>query len=86
MASEGPLLDVAAALADGTIVDWESAAQAMDNDEDRRLLAELRFIAGMARRTTAGGSSVVATPAASGQVAELSGVSAQTHGSCRNSH
>lgn len=48
MASEEPLLDVATALADGTAVDWESAAEGLTNDEDRRLLAELRFIAGMA--------------------------------------
>src|SRR5687767_8960436 len=51
MASEEPLLAVAAALADGTAVDWESAAEALTNDEDRRLLAELRFIAGMAHGT-----------------------------------
>lgn len=78
MASEEPLLDVAAALADGTAVDWESAAQAMDNDEDRRLLAELRFIAGMARSATAGGSSVVVTPAAT-QTAEPPEGSPQTN-------
>jgi tetratricopeptide (TPR) repeat protein len=51
VASEEPLLDVAAALADGTAVDWESAAEVLTNDEDRRLLAELRFIAGMAPST-----------------------------------
>jgi eukaryotic-like serine/threonine-protein kinase len=51
VASEEPLLDVAAALADGTAVDWESAAEVLTNDEDRRLLAELRFIAGMAHST-----------------------------------
>ena len=49
MTSNEPLLDIAAALADGTAVDWESAAQSTTNDEDRRLLAELRFIAGIAR-------------------------------------
>jgi serine/threonine-protein kinase len=43
------LLDVAAALADGTSVDWDSAAQSASSDEDRRLLAELRFIAHVAR-------------------------------------
>jgi serine/threonine protein kinase/Flp pilus assembly protein TadD len=43
------LLDVAAALADGTPVDWDSAAQSASSDEDRRLLAELRFIAHVAR-------------------------------------
>jgi hypothetical protein len=46
-----PLLDVAAALADGTPVDWESAAHSITSEEDRRLLAELRFIAGMVRPT-----------------------------------
>ena len=51
MASEEPLLAVAAALADGTAVDWESAAEVLTDDEDRRLLAELRFIAGMAHST-----------------------------------
>ena len=49
MAADEPLLDVAVAVADGTAVDWESAAQAITNTEDRRLLAELRFIAGVAR-------------------------------------
>ena len=44
-----PLLDVAAALADGTAVDWESAARSINTEEDRRLLAELRFIGGIAR-------------------------------------
>jgi hypothetical protein len=43
VATEEPLRDVAAALADGTAVDWESAALLITNDEDRRLLAELRF-------------------------------------------
>ena len=51
MASDEPLLDVAAALADGTPFDWESAAQSITSEEDRRLLAELRFIAGIARTT-----------------------------------
>jgi serine/threonine protein kinase len=44
-----PLLDVAAALADGTAVDWESAARSINTEDDRRLLAELRFIGGIAR-------------------------------------
>jgi hypothetical protein len=48
VATNEPLLDVAAALADGADVDWESAAQSITNDDDRRLLAELRFIAGVA--------------------------------------
>jgi TolB-like protein/tRNA A-37 threonylcarbamoyl transferase component Bud32/Flp pilus assembly protein TadD len=60
VANEEPLLDVAAALADGTTIDWESACQGATSDEDRRLLAELRFIAGMVRNAppdlTAGSS------------------------------
>jgi serine/threonine-protein kinase len=51
VATDEPLLDVAAALSDGTGVDWESAAQSITNDDERRLLAELRFIAGVARLT-----------------------------------
>ena len=47
--SNDPLLDVAAALADGTPVDWESAARSITTEDDRRLLAELRFIGGIAR-------------------------------------
>lgn len=43
------LLDVAAALADGTPVDWDSAARSAPSEEDRRLLAELRFIERIAR-------------------------------------
>ena len=58
MATDEPLLDIAAALADGTAVDWESAAQSITNDDERRLLAELRFIADMAR-TTRDDSSVI---------------------------
>lgn len=53
MASDNPLFDVAAALADGKPVDWAAAAQAIASDDDRRLLAELRFIAGIARTTAA---------------------------------
>ena len=56
MAGDEPLLDVAAALADGTAVDWESAAQSTTDDEDRRLLAELRFIAGCRPTLAAPGS------------------------------
>jgi serine/threonine protein kinase/tetratricopeptide (TPR) repeat protein len=52
VASDEPLLDVAAALADGTTIDWESASQGVTSDDDRRLLAELRFIAGMVRSAT----------------------------------
>jgi TolB-like protein len=43
------LLDVAAALADGTPVDWDSADRSAPSEEDRRLLAELRFIHHVAR-------------------------------------
>jgi eukaryotic-like serine/threonine-protein kinase len=51
VAADEPLLDVAAALADGKAVDWEAAAHSITSDEDRRLLAALRFIAGVARST-----------------------------------
>jgi eukaryotic-like serine/threonine-protein kinase len=60
-----PLLDVAAALADGTPVDWESADHSLLSDEDRQLLAELRFIAAMVR--PASGQSAVASGAATGR-------------------
>jgi TolB-like protein/tRNA A-37 threonylcarbamoyl transferase component Bud32 len=50
------LLEVAAALADGTPVDWDSAAQSATSEEDRRLLAELRFIARLVGRSTDGSS------------------------------
>jgi hypothetical protein len=50
--------------ADGTPVDWESAANAVTTDEDRRLLEELRFIAGMVRSSPA-----TAAPALSEQPA-----------------
>ena len=48
MTGSDPLLDIAASLADGTAVDWSSAAQSLESDEDRRLLAELRFIGDVA--------------------------------------
>jgi TolB-like protein/predicted Ser/Thr protein kinase len=51
MAVNSPLLEVAAALADGTPVDWEAAAQSIGTDDERRVLAELRFIAGLVRPT-----------------------------------
>jgi TolB-like protein/Flp pilus assembly protein TadD/predicted Ser/Thr protein kinase len=51
------LLDVAAAVADGTPVDWDSAERLATTDEDRRLLEELRFIAGMVRPVAADSSS-----------------------------
>jgi Protein kinase domain len=63
VAADEPLLDVAAALADGKAVDWESAAQSITDDEDRRLLAELRFI-GVARPTPADASGSVPRAAA----------------------
>ena len=50
MTREQPLLDVAAALADGADVDWEAAARAITNDDDRQLLEALRFIAGLSKR------------------------------------
>lgn len=65
MATNEPLLDVAAALADGTPVDWGSAAHSITSEEDRRLLAELRFIAGMVRPTP-GDSSGPVIPVALG--------------------
>lgn len=68
MTNNEPLLDVAAALADGTPVDWESAAVSITSDEDRRLLAELRFISGLVRPTPADSSSH-AVPAALGRSA-----------------
>ena len=54
-----PLLDVAASLADGTAVDWDSAARSLDNDEDRLLLAELRFIAEMTSLSRGDASGVI---------------------------
>src|SRR5262245_35830446 len=51
MADNSPLFDVAAALADGTPVDWDAAARSISTDEERRVLAELRFIAGVVRPT-----------------------------------
>ena len=58
-----PLLDVAADLADGTAVDWESVAQAITNDEDRDLLSALRLIGDIARGPLADSSRSL-TPAA----------------------
>ena len=43
------LLDAAAALADGAAVDWDSAAQSATSEEERCLLAELRFVEHIAR-------------------------------------
>jgi serine/threonine protein kinase/tetratricopeptide (TPR) repeat protein len=60
-----PLFDVAVALADRTAVDWKCVAQSITNEEDRHLLAELRFIAGMVR-TTPGDSSGLVTAVAPG--------------------
>ena len=81
MASNEPLLDVAAALADGTPLDWESAAQSITSEEDRRLLAELRFIAGIAR-TTLGESSDAVAPAGAGTGSERSAAPRDTHVAC----
>ena len=53
MGSDEPLLDVAVALSDGAPVDWDSAARSVTSEDDGRLLAELRFIADMARLTRA---------------------------------
>ena len=72
MAREEPLLDVAAALADGRTIDWESASQGVTDAEDRRLLEELRFIA-------------VVTSAASGSDPESLAASAQTDSPPRDS-
>lgn len=55
MAGSDPLLDVAVALADGATVDWASAAQSITVEDDRRLLDELRFIAGMVCSTRGDG-------------------------------
>jgi len=63
--SDQPLLDVAVALSDGAPIDWESAARFVTSEDDRRLLAELRFIADLARPTGADSSGVF-TSAASG--------------------
>jgi eukaryotic-like serine/threonine-protein kinase len=68
---EEPLLDVAAALADGTAVDWDSAGKSISTEEDRRLLAELRFIAGLVRGP--GDSSGVLTPDGSATKPQASG-------------
>jgi serine/threonine protein kinase len=43
------LLDVATALADGTPIDWDAVVESAASQEDRRLLAELRFIARIAQ-------------------------------------
>jgi TolB-like protein/tRNA A-37 threonylcarbamoyl transferase component Bud32 len=63
VATDEPLLNVAADLADGKNVDWDSAAQSITDDEDRRLLAELRFIASVARPAPDGSSHPVPPPA-----------------------
>ena len=53
------LLDVAVALSDGAPVDWDSAARSVTSEDDRGLLAELRFIADMARLTRADSSGLL---------------------------
>jgi serine/threonine-protein kinase len=50
--ADDPLLALATAIADGSGVDWESAAQSVKSEEDRRLLDELRFIAELHRVNT----------------------------------
>ena len=59
MGSGEPLLDVAVALSDGAPVDWDSAARSVTSEDDRGLLAELRFIADMARLTRADSSGLL---------------------------
>lgn len=44
-----PLLHVAAAVADGSAIDWYSAEASASTDAERGLLAQLQFIAGVAR-------------------------------------
>ena len=53
MADNNPVLDVAAAVADGAVVDWQLAADSAATDEDRHLLAELRFISELAQNRLA---------------------------------
>ncbi len=76
MTNNQSLLDVAAALADGTPVDWESAAQSISSEEDRRLLAELRFIAGVARPGPVHSSGPVSPAALGRRVTPLVGTPA----------
>jgi eukaryotic-like serine/threonine-protein kinase len=87
VATDEPLLDIAAALADGTGVDWESAAQSLTGEEDRRLLAELRFIAGLVRATPGDSAGLVTaeTPGASPKppVAPQTGVPVDSWGPLR---
>ena len=45
------LIDIAAAVADGTAVDWDSAGRSVSSDDDRRLLRGLRFIAELPQQT-----------------------------------
>ncbi len=48
MADSKTVLEVAAAVADGTAIDWDTASSALVTEDDRALLAELQFIAGIA--------------------------------------
>jgi hypothetical protein len=45
MASEGVLLDIAAAVADGSSVDWDALERQAATDQDRRIVRSLRMVA-----------------------------------------
>src|SRR4249920_968986 len=72
---EADLLDVAAAVADGDVIDWASATQTAATDEDREILDRLRFIADLTQaqiKRARGDDPAVAPPpvgAASGRPA-----------------
>src|SRR5687768_15306360 len=46
------LIDIAALVADGAPVDWDSAGRSVSSDDDRRLLRGLRFIAELPHQTS----------------------------------
>jgi serine/threonine-protein kinase len=75
VADDQSLLDVAAALADGALIDWESAAHSITNETDRALLAELQFISAVTHvHRSLGDSSRLAAsgdPSTSGEAAVL---------------
>ena len=59
--ADGPILDVAATVADGLAVDWGAASQTLGSEEDRQLLDRLRQIADVtAERRSALGLTVSA--------------------------